>query len=176
MTLWGRETAPTFTGMDNIHDLLDYQPDTGIFRWKVYRARGARPGDEAGHLHSLGYRYIGIGGKRYKAHRLAWYMTHGRWPVAEIDHINGDRADNRIVNLREATRSQNFQNRGLDKRNRYGATGVHFDNGCNKWRAKICVNRKQYHLGVFDSLEQAAKAYADAKARLHTFQPTLRAG
>jgi hypothetical protein len=79
------------------------------------------------------------------------------------------------VNLRLTTYSENQQNRKRDSRNKSGRTGVSWDKGTQKWRAKICLNRKQTHLGVFDTIEEAAAAYAAAKAQFHPFQPVARA-
>lgn len=155
-------------------ELLEYDPISGRFVWKVRRSRSAPVGSVAGSPLKTGYFAIVIGGKKYRAHRLAWFMTYGSWPENELDHINGVRTDNSLANLRPATRSENFQNKATSVRNSSGYQGVSWDVGTQKWRAKICLNRKQHHLGVFDSLEDAAKAYAAAKAELHNFQPTVR--
>ena len=83
-------------------DVMDYDPDTGVFRWKA--SRGARrAGAVAGHLASIGYWYIQVDGRHYLAHRLAWLITNGAFPADQIDHIDGDRANNRLANFREAT-------------------------------------------------------------------------
>ena len=156
---------------------LAYDPESGVIRWINSPAGWIEGGAEAGSIHKAsGYRHIGLGGKKYRAHRLAWLLHHRQWPTAEIDHINGDRLDNRMANLRLATYAQNQQNRSRDKRNKSGFTGVSWDRGTQKWRAKICIDRRQVHLGVFDTAEEAAAAYAAAKAELHTFQPVARTG
>lgn len=156
-------------------ETLSYDPENGEFRWIRPQAAWIAKGDIAGSLHKrTGYRYIGIAGKKYKAHRIAWLMVYGEMPRFGIDHINGVRHDNRLVNLRLATYAENQQNRKLDVRNKSGYTGVFWSKELGRWRARICVNRKVSNLGVFDSPEQAHQAYVQAKAKLHTFNPTLR--
>lgn len=102
-------------------------------------------------------------------------MAYGAWPDGEIDHINGDRKDNRLENLRLATSSENKQNIGLKSNNRSGFTGVSWFAAAKKWRADITIAGKMRHLGRFDTPEAAAEAYAKAKAELHTFNPVARA-
>lgn len=156
-------------------ETLSYDAETGDFRWTRPQAVWIAAGDIAGSLHKhTGYRYIGIAGKKHKAHRLAWLMTYGELPPSGVDHINGVRHDNRLVNLRLATYAENQQNRKLDVRNKSGYTGVFWSKELKRWRARICVNRKITNLGVFDTPELAHDAYVVAKAKLHTFNPTLR--
>ena len=129
-----------------------YDPDSGVFtrRGKVVSNR-------------KGNGYVGIG--RQYAHRLAWLFVHGRWPHGDIDHINGDKLDNRIGNLRECSRSENQRNHGLTTRNRSGFKGV--SQRRDRWIATIVVHGKQSYLGTFEAPEQAAIAYLDAAVRLH---------
>jgi hypothetical protein len=111
-----------------------------------------------------GYRSGNIDGKGYFAHRVIWTMVTGAWPDWEIDHINGDRADNRWVNLRAASRSQNSMNRA----SRRGAslfTGVTARHG--RWEARIGLHRKRIHIGSFASEAEAARAYDAAALKLH---------
>ena len=105
--------------------------------------------------------------RKYRAHRIAFAMTYGRWPRHEIDHKNGVRSDNRITNLREATDLQNAQNAGKRVDNISGHAGVS-RNG-KRWCARIRVNTKLTYLGRFASAEDAARAYRAAKAQLHPF-------
>lgn len=109
-----------------------------------------------------------IGGQIYSAHRLAWLAHYGSEPPAQIDHINGDRADNRIANLRSATNQENSQNRAARK-NACGYTGVskHF----RKYIAHIRDGDSIRHLGLFGTPEEAHAAYCEAKAKLHSFHP-----
>ena len=171
---------------EHARHLLDYDPQTGEMRWKprpqdmFSNARGwaeagclgwnrAYAGKRAGCAkHVLGYRLIRIEGRLYKEHRLAWLIHHGVWPKDQIDHINGDRLDNRMCNLREATGSENQQNTRRK--------GVSFDTARGLWAAYITVNRKRKHLGRFPSKDAADAAYGAAKLAMHAFQPTPRDG
>jgi hypothetical protein len=151
--------------------ILSYDPDTGIFRWKVARnsyGGKAKPGALAGCRRDR-YHKIGIDGVEYRASRLAWLIVHGRWPAKCIDHINRDRFDNRIVNLREATQAQNMQNKTVNKTSSTGIKGVGFCKERQRFYARICVNYKSKHLGYFDNIGDAAAAYTYASVKLHPF-------
>lgn len=161
---------------DRLRELLSYDAETGIFRWRMARGSSAKAGDAAGRRESLGYIQIGVDGRRYMAHRLAWLATHGEWPQGEIDHINGDRDDNRLTNLRQATRSQNLQNlRRARSDSRSGLLGASWDAASGAWKGQIQVEGKKKHLGLFDTAEAAHRAYLAAKAELHPFAPVLAA-
>jgi hypothetical protein len=137
-----------------LKELLDYDPETGVFVWKVTRG-SARPGDVAENRHVGGYRQVVISRKRYLSHRLAWFYINGQWPSDEIDHINRERADNRIANLREATRAQNVC-RSV-RRSKSGVHGVRRrDFG---WQARIRVTGKDIHLGTYQTVDEAKTAY-----------------
>ena len=135
-----------------------YSPEGGEFIRKV-----AAPGPNgqigciAGNAGALGYVQIMVCRKRYYAHRLAWLFVHGYWPKA-LDHVNGDRADNRLHNLREVSSSVNMRNRRMSGNNTSGVTGVCWDYEKGKWRVQISINRKQKHLGYFDDLGDAKEA------------------
>lgn len=151
---------------EQVLDLLIYEPDTGLFFWRVNRRGQKKQGDKAGGVSaSTGYIYIGLGNrKRYAAHRLAWLCTHGEWPDGEIDHINGVRSDNRIVNLRVVTPAANRQN--MQKaRGQVGLLGVR-RNG-KRFSALIKLDYKSHYLGTFDTPEEAHQAYVTAKRALH---------
>jgi hypothetical protein len=158
---------------DRLRELLHYDPETGVFTWRVKR-RCVEAGAAAGSISPSRYRTIMVAGKNYQAHRLAWLYTTGEWPAEDIDHINGVRSDNRIANLRTCTRAQNSQNT-CKRSNRSGARGVWWHARAQKWAAGITVNYKAHHLGLFDDIESASAAYVDAKARFHTFHPEVRA-
>jgi len=120
-------------------------------------------GKEAGGVNELGYRVITVNKRRFLAHRLAWFYVNGVWPDGMIDHVNQDQSDNRIENLRIATKSQNMANDGPRATNTSGYRGVTFDKKRGKWVAMITKDYKVLHLGRFLDREDAARAY-DAAA------------
>lgn len=148
---------------------IHYAPDTGVFTWVRPASRRVQAGQEAGWLNDSGYVLVSLDGIKYRAHRLAWRIVYGYWPKNQIDHINGDRTDNRIVNLREATDAQNRQNTRKRVDNKSGYVGVYYASWANAWRAEIRVAGKQRKLGYFATPELAHAAYAKAKAEVHTF-------
>lgn len=151
-----------------ITSILDYNPDTGIFTWKIYTNSRAKIGNPAGYIQpGTGYMKLTINNIKYAAHRVAWFYTYKQWPKDMIDHIHGIKHDNRLCNLREATNSQNQRNRGPNKNNTSGYKGVHLDKQRNKWNAIIEHNKKKYFLGTFDNPEDAAIAYQAAAIRYH---------
>jgi hypothetical protein len=141
-----------------------YDPDTGVFT-RLTRWGTKQVGDEAGSLAWNGYRYLSVNKKPTPAHRAAWLYVHGHWPPNDIDHINRDRADNRLVNLRAVTRSTNLHN-GPVRASETGIPNVYRRKDCAKWTACIRVNYKQHNLGYFDTVEEAIAARDEARARL----------
>ena len=153
--------------LPDISNRLDYDPDTGVFRWAINSTR-VKAGDVAGTPDQRGYIRIRIGAKKYAAHRLAWLFMTGDDPGAlTIDHINGDKADNRIDNLRLATNAENQRNKGRYASKTSGFKGVYWNATKGRFFAAIRVNRKLNHLGYFDSEGEARHAYAKAAERLH---------
>jgi hypothetical protein len=151
----------------SLKEALDYDPNTGMFRWKV-SAGSVKAGDVAG-TYMDGYRHIQIDGRIYRAHRLAWLYVRGRWPEDGVDHKNGIRDDNRIDNLREATDVQNKQNTIKPRsHNTSGYLGVSMSK-IHRPRARIRVDGKVHNLGYFDDPAEAHQAYVAAKRRLHEF-------
>lgn len=145
-------------------ELLNYNSDTGIFTRKVSKG-GKSVGSVAGGVNPFGHILISIGGKLYMAHRLAIYYIHKYWPENEIDHINRDPSDNRIVNLREVSTSCNLRNTGNFSHNRSGVKGVSWSKKSNKWYATIKNNNKQKSLGLYKSKTEAVFArYAGEQA------------
>lgn len=161
------KTTPPISRADLIH-WLDYSAETGDFRWKA-RPRNATAvviGAVAGWINAHGYRVIKLGGRCYLAHRLAWFYVHGTWPADDTDHINRIRSDNRLANLRPATRSQNSANTGARAKNAAGIKGVHYRADMRKWHARIYCKGRNHPLGWFSTKEEAGAAYARAAAEL----------
>ena len=148
-----------------LKSLLDYNPETGKFIWKVSKNNRVKCGSEAGAIDFYGYRVIGIDKKRYLAHRLAWLWYYGRWPEDQIDHINHNPDDNRIENLREVSNQENHKNQSLSCNNTSGRIGVYWFSKTKRWNAKIQVNGKNIHLGFFKEKEDAIKAMKEAEAK-----------
>lgn len=156
-----------------VRERLHYDPETGAFIWKVKPAGPVKAGSPAGTINSKGYRVILINWKTYVAHRLAWLYVYGEWPSVQVDHINGDKADNRLANLRLATNSQNQANRGPQKRNKSGVKGVFWNRARRRWVASIRVDGKLKHIGEYRDLTEAADAYArTARAEFGEFART----
>jgi hypothetical protein len=147
---------------------LRYDAETGLFLWTIDPKFGIKAGDIAGSRTKHGYIRISFKRRLYLAHRLAWLYVHGRWPVDQIDHINGVKSDNRILNLREATAIQNLQNQRRAQRNsQTGLLGVSRYPSRDKFVAVIRANGRQVFLGYFDTAEDAHARYKQAKADLH---------
>lgn len=151
-----------------LREILHYAPDTGIFTWLISPKRAIHTGCRAGGIDCRGYRTISIKRTRYFEHRLAWLYTHGIWPQQSIDHIDGNKSNNRIENLRDASDNINHQNlRRAKKDNRSGFLGVTSEKRPTPYRAHISVNGKRHYLGSFMTPEAAHEAYLAAKRRLH---------
>lgn len=153
------------TDFNRIKQWLRYDPETGLLYWIKRPMWAVQVGDVAGSKHHSGYVYIKLSGKPYAAHRLAWLLSYGHWPTGEIDHINRDRSDNRIKNLRAVNRQQNQQNRVENKNNTSGRSGVSFDKTKGRWKAYIILHRKYCHLGYYDSYERAVTAREAAEKK-----------
>jgi len=145
---------------ERLKELLNYNPETGDFIWRVDRNGHVKAGMVAGNIHyKHGYREIRIGSKLYKAHRLVWLYVHGEMPVSFLDHINNDRSDNRLSNLRLATINQNAQNQKIRSNNTTGYKGVTFVKRVGRYWAQIFVNGKIKSLGYYHTPEEAHAAY-----------------
>ncbi|WP_176690518.1 HNH endonuclease [Enterobacter kobei] len=145
-----------------VDSLLSYDQDTGIFRWKV-RKGGIVAGSIAGSAHIKGYTTITIDSNNHLAHRLAFLIMVGRTP-GFVDHKNGNRNDNRWVNLRPATASENMHNMGLRKDNSSGVPGVYWNNRTKKWHAQFKVHGKQHQFGSYKDFADAVNAISVARA------------
>ena len=157
-------------------ELLAYDPETGVLTWRrrarelfktdgeCLRWNNRYAGTRAFSLNNHGYRDGMIFRRMYRAHRVVWAIHHGVWPDGQIDHINGDRDDNRIANLRLATRSANCRNTKLRKNSSSGIMGVSPFKG--RWRAYIRDGGKNIHLGIFSTAAAAAAARKSAEQKL----------
>ena len=143
---------------EKLRELLHYEPETGIFTWKISNSSRVKVGDVAGCLNGDGYLQIRVQSRPHKAHRLAWLYVYGSWPKDQIDHINRNRPDNRIANLREVSRKQNNQNKSKPSNNTSGHPGVYWHKQNSKWRARIKQHQKNIHLGYFTDIEEAVAA------------------
>lgn len=143
---------------------VQYDAKTGHFKWTDRPSNRVKIGDRAGTVNTAGYRVITIKGKPFYEHRLAWFVHYGEWPAQEIDHINGDRSDNRIANLRCATHSQNSCNKL--RKNKHGYMGV-YRRSNGKYRSRIKIGNRIVNLGTFDTAKAAHLAYERAKPKAH---------
>jgi hypothetical protein len=143
--------------------LFDYRD--GALYWRVDRGSNAKAGARAGRMLPTGYRSIHVSGRRYQEHRLVYLIHHGRMPV-QIDHINGDKADNRIENLREADHSQNQVNTAT-RRNESGYRGVRFVPKTGRWAARIYVSGAEIRIGTFATAKEASEAYKAKAAEIY---------
>jgi hypothetical protein len=163
---------------EEVYKALMYDCFTGEFRWSenaedlshmpavsIERFRGRI----AGTINN-GYLQICLKQKVYRAHRLAWLMTYEKWPDGEIDHIDGNRANNRILNLRDVTPSENCRNMRLSPRSTTGFVGVSVIKKTGKYRASIKLNGKMFNLGHYDTIDEAIEA-RKSQSEIHGFHP-----
>ena len=151
--------------IEELREFLHYEPDTGLFRWKVDRRGTAKAGSVAGSLNYTGYIFIRINGRSFCAHRLAWALYHNQDPGSmQIDHIDQNKSNNKIINLRLANHGPNNAYAGPQKNNKLGIKGVSYWNG--KFKAQIFKNQKKYHLGYYDTMEEASNVYWAAAEEL----------
>ena len=153
-----------------VQTLFMYEPSTGNFYHKINKGK-AKAGALAGGKHKVSnVIYLRINGKKELAHRIAWLYHFGELPKEEIDHINHDRSDNRICNLRAVNHSTNMKNKSKYKNNKYGCTGVSVDKRSGRYRAYISEENKQEALGYYATYEEAVNARLtalDAKEAFH---------
>ncbi len=161
---------------EHLKEILHYDPETGVFTWRECLSIRGRIGHRAGWTDKRGYVFIRAHGKLMSAHRLAWLYVHGYWPKGDIDHVDGNPSNNSLLNLREATRSENNQNRSKFGRGVTGLIGVGHNPKCtrNPFQAAIRVLGRRIYIGSFPTKEDAHRAYMQAKAELHTFNPKPR--
>lgn len=170
--------ARTDLTAQRVREILEYNPDTGAFIWRQDQRCGHKTGNQVRRLAGLqagscnkvsGYIIIGIGGSLYLAHRLAWLYVHGSWPEQQIDHIDGDRKNNRIANLRDVSPAINSENQRKPPRSKSNQAplGAHWKESVKLWASSIQANGKLMHLGYFKSADAAHEAYVIAKRQLH---------
>lgn len=155
-----------------LRDALDYNSETGVFRWRNARSFRMKSGDIAGSpSHKKGYRIIRVNFHKYLAHRLAWLYVYGEWPSGGIDHINGSTDDNSIKNLRVGTQQQNNWNATVRDQNTLGMR--HIQKRCRRYRVQFLEGKKRIYLKSFSTLEAAVSARNEMAQRLHgTFVPS----
>jgi hypothetical protein len=166
--------------LDVLNKLFQYERETGKLYWKIrtpdmFENRKRNPdwlckiwnsnfaGKEANNPHDFGYVYVSFNGKKYFAHKIIMYFEHGIDTEDEIDHINGNKSDNRLCNLRFATKSQNSMNTSNRKNNKSGVKGVHFNTHHKIWDCRIMVNKKVIHLGYYKNFNDAVQARKSAE-------------
>lgn len=153
---------------ERIAEVVAYDPQTGAITYRSGRGRG-------GSRTKDGYLQVRIGRRVFLAHRVAWVCAHGAWPTNQIDHRNGQRDDNRLSNLREATQAENNQNQTAHAGTASGEIGVTWHKRDRRWQAQIRIDGRLHYLGQYLNRDEAVLAYAKAKADLHPFQPSVRA-
>eukprot|EP01034_Spumella_vulgaris_P038499 gene38499-47544_t len=152
-----------------LRELLHYDAASGALTWKVAISSRVKSGDTAYSEPNRGYFYVRIFTAKYPAHRIAWAIAMGEYPVGEIDHINGHRSDNRLSNLRDVSHQTNNENRRLPNPGKISCKllGATYDEAADSWKAQISKGGKNIHIGRYSSAEEAHAAYLDAKRRLH---------
>ncbi len=153
---------------EELRQLMHYEPETGVFTWTKTVARNVKAGSKIDPLRNHGhYVQTMIRKKPYYLHRLAWLYTHGVWPQGMIDHIDGNKCNNALANLRDVSRSVNGQNqKEAMSRNKIGLLGVSQVGA--RYRALIAgCDGKQVYLGTFDDPQEASAVYINAKRQLH---------
>lgn len=165
-----------------LREALSYDPETGVIFWKyrplehfdsvagMNRSNGRFAGKAAGSPQNAGYLHVCLWGKNYLVHRVLWALHYGAWPSENIDHINGNRSDNRLVNLREVSKKENHRNMKMPSTNKSGFMGVHWSNQKRSWVAQIRVDAKTIYIGRYHILEEAIAARKKAEVE-YGFHP-----
>lgn len=153
--------------LEKLKSVLRYDANTGVFTRLIATSNNTHAGGIAGCVGKNGYVYLALFGKKYLAHRLAWFYSTGSWPVGDIDHIDGNRSNNVWGNLREATRSQNLCNMTTPRTNRSGVKGVRWFHRTHKWSAQVQLEGKAKHLGYFANIEDASVAVRNYREKVH---------
>jgi hypothetical protein len=149
-----------------LKELLEYDPITGAFTWRVSLNPRAMAGYIAGSIDSDGYLRTRVDRRHYKLHRLAFLYVEGGFPKEEVDHINGDRRDNSWANLRKANSVENRRNAKRYRKNKSEYRGV-YPHHSGRWRAMASVNSRCIHLGIFDTREEASAVFEIFTLKVH---------
>jgi len=139
---------------DRLKEILSYDKGTGLFKWKI-SVGTAKKGSIAGNKRPVGYVAIKINSNPYYAHRLAWLYVNGEFPEDGIDHINGNKSDNTLSNLRSVSSTENLRNQKIRKNNKSGFNGVSWSKLISKWRSIIIIDKKQINLGSYSCIGEA---------------------
>ena len=166
--------------IDLLRERFEYAPELGgsCLRWRQDRIAGmgmvkCKAGTMAGTLTKAGYWLMGVEGRRILAHRVVYAINTGIWPEHQIDHIDRNKLNNRIENLRAVTHAENAYNRGASRSSGTGVRGVHLRKDTGKYCVQIKRGDTRETIGCYSSLEEASKAYTEAKERLHVFSDSL---
>lgn len=154
---------------ERVKELFDYDSESGIL-YRKFKSGNRKP---CGHKpkSSHGYGAVKMGEKMYLTHRVIWLWQYGSMPNGEIDHIDQNKMNNRIENLRVVSASENMHNRGLRRDNSSGYPGVYWSKRHKKYKAQIRINNKKIYLGYYNTAEEAFEAYKRAKMELHPTSP-----
>jgi hypothetical protein len=152
--------------IEELREYLDYEPETGVLRWRKRPAKHVRKGQVITSVNGHGYTQFGFRGMKFEAHRAVFAIHHGRWPYPCCDHVNGDKTDNRAANLRECTPSANMQNRCRSRKNTSGIKGLHWHAYSNMWRVRINKDGKAKER-LFRDFGQAAAYVKQLREQLH---------
>jgi len=145
-----------------LDEIFTYDGKSGKLFWKIRKSIRNTVGQEVGKLSDTGYKVVSIDYCRYRVHRIIWFMNYGKWPN-EIDHINHNRTDNRLENLRDVGRKINGKNQSLSKNNKSGYSGVYWSKREQKWKVEIKVDFKKICLGTFKNLKDAVTVRKQAE-------------
>jgi hypothetical protein len=153
---------------EKLKEALEYNPETGKFFWKIRTSKRIHIGDEAGCLAGNGHILIRMYGKLYQASRLAWLYVYGENPLEEIDHKDVNSSNNKIDNLRLATRMQNQWNTRVTSRSKTGIKGVCWNKSSNKWHVQINHNNQRVYSAYFDDLNETKEAMLREREKWHS--------
>lgn len=152
-----------------VEEFLSYSPETGELYWTA-DCGNVKAGSPAGCRNALGYLVVRFNRKLFLAHRIAWRLHYGKWPDTGLDHINGDRADNRACNLREVSQRENLKNSKRYSSNKTGCTGVSWSKPNKKYAVRIKSVEKYLHLGLYEDFFEACCARKSAEIK-HNYHP-----